>query len=338
MQPGPRNHLLDVAGLRVGHASDARLKSGVTAVVPDAPAVASVAVHGGAPGSRETELLAPERSVERVDAVVLSGGSAFGLIAGDGAQVWLWEQGRGHPVAGHRVPIVPAAIVFDLTGGGDHARPDSLRYRELGYAAASAATPDATEIGSVGAGTGCTTATLKGGLGSASARLGSGATVAALAVVNAVGTVTFGDSPHFRAAPFEIGEEFGGLGLPAKLPADAQQVVTKRGAAVAGANTAIAVIATDAVLSKAEARRLAVTAHDGLALAIWPAHTAADGDTVFALSTGRIDLPDDLLPRLELSAAAAAVVARAVARAVHAATPAADDPVPTWSGRWGSAR
>lgn len=338
MEPGPRNHLVDVAGLTVGHASDARLKSGVTAVVPEEAAIASVAVHGGAPGSRETALLLPERSVVRIDAVVLSGGSAFGLAAGDGAQAWLSQQGRGHPVAGYRVPIVPAAIVFDLAGGGDHDRPDSLRYRELGFAAAAVASKEATGLGSIGAGTGCTTATLKGGLGSASARLACGATVAALVAVNSVGCVTFGDSPHFRAAPFEAGEEFGGLGLPARLPPDAQWVLTKRGAIVAGTNTTIAVVATDVRLTKAEARRLAIVAHDGLALAIWPAHTAFDGDTVFALSTGRVAPPDDPLSRVELSATVAAVVARAVARAVYTAVPAAKDRVPTWTERWGARR
>ncbi len=321
-------------GLRVGHATDNELKSGVTVFLPDQPAIAAVHVAGGAPASRETELLRPENTVERVDALVLSGGSAFGLAAADGAMQWLAAHGRGFAVGSVRVPIVPAASLFDLINGG--AKPADLgsAYRALGAAACEAAAEDIV-LGSVGAGTGATTADLKGGFGAAETVLADGSRLAAFVAVNAVGRVTLGTAPHFRAAPFEQAAEFGGLGLPATLPPDAGAVVTKL-PTTPRANTTLAVIATDCALSRSEAKRLAIVAHDGIALAIYPAHTPFDGDTVFVLATGEREFSGSREALAALSAAAPATLARAIARGVFAATPAANDRFPTWQERYGT--
>ncbi len=325
------NLITDVTGLRVGNADDARLKSGVTVVVCDDPVIASVHVMGGSPGTRETDLLAPENTVDGVDAIVLSGGSAFGLDAAAGVTAALAEAGRGHVVGTARVPIVPAAILFDLLNGGDKDWGAAPPYAALGRAAfASAAGTFA--LGSLGAGTGATTANLKGGLGSASTRLPGGTIVAALVVVNAVGQATIGSGPHFWAGAFEIADEFGGLGLPRPFPDDATEL-NHKARARDRANTTLAIVATDARLTKPEAKRLAVTAHDGFARALWPAHTPFDGDLVFALATGRLTAPPDLVA---IGAAAAACTARAIARAIHAATAAPGDIVPTWRVRFGS--
>jgi D-aminopeptidase len=327
-----RNLLTNVPGLKVGNAHDAKLASGTTAIVFDEPAVASVDVRGGAPGSRETELLRPEQTVERVDAIVLSGGSAFGLDAPGGAMSWLREQGRGFAIGPVRVPIVPGAILFDLLNGGDKDWGRHAPYRDLGYAAAAAAGHDFA-LGTAGAGYGATTVNLKGGLGSASAQTREGAIVGAIVAVNAVGSVTVGSSPQFWAAPFERDDEFGGLGFPAPLPADAQAVRLKGGV---GRNTTIALVATDVTLTKQQAYRLAVTAQDGLARAIYPVHTPLDGDTVFAASTGRRPLTDPIHGFAELGALAANVLARAVARAVHeaAALPFVGA-LPSWKDKFG---
>ncbi|RUU53086.1 S58 family peptidase, partial [Mesorhizobium sp. M2C.T.Ca.TU.009.01.2.1] len=252
---GPRNLITDVAGLRIGNAADARLKSGVTVVLCDEPAVAGVQVLGGAPGTRETDLLEPQNSIATIHAVVLSGGSAFGLDAASGVQAALREKNIGVEVGGFRVPIVPAAILFDLRNGGDKDWGRYPPYRELGYEAVQAATGDFA-IGTAGAGTGALTSGLKGGLGSASTVLDSGVTIGALAAVNPTGSVTVGRSRHFWAAPFEIGDEFGGLGYPAQMPEDAREILLKYrdrrvGGEVEGGSTTIAVIATDAVLTKA---------------------------------------------------------------------------------------
>jgi len=341
--PGPLNLITDVAGLAVGHAAEPRLKSGVTVLLPDEPAVASVAVHGGAPGTRDTELLAPDQTVGAIHALVLSGGSAFGLDAASGVQARLRELGIGFAVGPARVPIVPQAIMFDLLNGGDKDWGRFPPYRDLGYAAVSAAAAGAFALGTIGAGVGATVGGprgqgLKGGLGSASAVLPDGTTVGAIVVVNALGFATVGDGPHFWAAPFEEEDEFGGLGLPSPIPASARTIRTKLDGLVAGANTTIAAVATDAALTKAEARRLAVMAHDGLARALWPSHTPFDGDAVFALSTGRRPLADPATDLIAIGAAAAAALARAVARGVHAATAEPGDVVETWSAAFGGAR
>ncbi|MCL4711285.1 MAG: P1 family peptidase [Pseudorhodoplanes sp.] len=312
-----RNLITDVAGVRVGHADDARLASGVTAIVFDEPAVAAADLRGGGPGTRDTELLDPAATVERIDAVTLSGGSAFGLDATAGVQAFLAEQGRGFAVGAARVPIVPGAILFDLENGGDKAWGRYTPYRDLGYAAATAATADFFALGTAGAGYGATTFNLKGGLGSASARTQGGVTVGAIVAVNAVGSVTVGNGPHFWAAPFEVGDEFGGRGFPEHLP---QEALSFRSKGVAGASTTIALVATDAILTKAQAKRLAIMAQGGLVRAIHPVHSPLDGDIVFAAATGKVALADPVLALSELGALAAHVLARAVARGVYQAT------------------
>ncbi|PWG18651.1 P1 family peptidase [Salibaculum griseiflavum] len=325
MTPGARNLITDVAGLQVGNAQDAGLKSGVTVLTADAPFVAGVAIMGGAPGTRETDLLAPDKTVEQVDALVLSGGSAFGLAAADGVMTGLRAMGRGFAVGPHRVPIVPAAILFDLMAGGDHGWQDTP-YPTLGRTALDTASAD-FNLGSIGAGTGCTTSTFKGGLGSASAILDNGHTVGALVAVNALGSATVGDGRHFWAAPFEQGDEFGGLGPARDFP---QQHRTKLDAP---RNTTIAIVATDAALTQAQCTRLATAAHDGMARALVPAHTPMDGDLVFAASTGDRALTAPAGDMLALGHAAATCLARAIARGVHAATPAPGDVCPCWAER-----
>lgn len=337
-RPGPTNSILDIPGLSVGHAQDARLKSGVTVVIPDRAAVASVHVMGGAPGTRDTELLSPDETVERVDALVLSGGSAFGLDACGGVQAWLRELGRGFAVGSALVPIVPGAILFDLLNGGNKDWGRFSPYRELGYAAAANASRDPFHPGTIGAGFGATTATLKGGLGSASLQLPSGVVVAALVAVNAVGTVTIGDTPHFWAAPFELEREFGALGLPHPTPSSATDLRLKGQMRVTDpaamppsrANTTIAIVATNADLTKAQAKRLSVMAHDGIARAVYPAHTPFDGDLVFSLATGEQPLAS-AMQFAELGATAANVLARAIARGIHAATTCPNDLLPAWA-------
>jgi L-aminopeptidase/D-esterase-like protein len=310
-----RNLITDVAGLKVGNAEDARLGSGTTAIVFDEPAIASADLRGGGPGTRETELLSAASTVERIDAITLSGGSAFGLDASSGAQALLREQGRGFAIREARVPIVPGAIVFDLLSGGDKNWGRYSPYRDLGYHAAQSASLDFA-LGSVGAGLGATVANLKGGLGSASAITADGLTIGALVVVNAVGSVTVGDGPHFWAAPFEQGKEFGGLGWPKAFGANDLALRSKGGERQA---TTIALIATDAKLSKAQAHRLAVMAQTGMSRAIYPVHTPLDGDLVFAAATGRKPLADPLLSLTALGTLAANVLARAIARAVYEA-------------------
>ncbi|MEO5324209.1 P1 family peptidase [Mesorhizobium sp. CC13] len=332
LKAGPLNLITDVAGLRVGNAADQKVKSGVTVILCDEATTAAVQVLGGAPGTRETDVLEPHNAVETINAVVLSGGSAFGLDAASGVQAALRERGVGFEVGGYRVPIVPAAILFDLRNGGDKDWGRYAPYRELGYDAVQAASAKFA-IGTAGAGTGALSAGLKGGLGSASTVLSTGVTVGALAAVNPVGSVTVGRTRHFWAAPFEIGDEFGDLGYPAPMPEDATRVLLKFRDKAYGANTTIAVVATDAVLTKAGAKRLAIAAHDGFARAIWPSHTPMDGDLVFALATGRsgkVLSPDETI---DLGAAAASTMARAIARGVHAATAAPGDVMPPWSAR-----
>jgi L-aminopeptidase/D-esterase-like protein len=330
------NLLTDIAGVRVGHADDATLASGVTAIVFDQPFVAAMDVRGGGPGTREGALLDLANTVEKVDAIVLSGGSAFGLEAGGGVQAWLAERGRGFKVRGAVVPIVPGAICFDLLNGGNKKWGRFAPYRELGFAAAAAA-GSGFALGSAGAGLGANTANLKGGLGSASAQTNDGVKVAALAVVNAVGSVTVGDGPWFWAAPFEIDGEYGGRGLPASFTSDMLTMRIKGGPTASEAeSTTLAVVVTDAALTKTQAKRLAMIAQTGFARAIYPVHAPMDGDVVFAASTGERQI-DPLIGLTELGMIAANVMARAIARGVHAATalpfPGA---LPSWRDRFGS--
>ncbi len=330
MKVGARNLITDVAGLTVGHAEDERIKTGATVLIGAQPFVAGVHVMGGAPGTRETDLLAPDKLVQEVDALVLAGGSAFGLDAASGVADRLRAEGRGFDVGGQRVPIVPGAIMFDLLNGGDKDWAENP-YKRLGAEALGAARADFA-LGSVGAGTGATLADLKGGLGSASVVLESGHVVGALVVVNAVGGVT-GPQGQFWAAPWEFGGEFGGLGPVAGFD-PAEEPVTKL---TPRAATTIAIVATDAALTQAQATRLAVAAHDGMARAIHPSHTPYDGDLVFAAATGEKPLRTPELDPLLLGHAAATCLARAIARGVYAATPAPGDVLPCWQDRFSSA-
>jgi len=325
-----RNLITDVPGVLVGHAQDARLASGATAIVFEAPAVGSIDVRGGGPGTRETALLDPAQTVQGIDAIALSGGSAFGLDAASGVQAWLREQGRGFAVRSARVPIVPGAILFDLLNGGDKDWGRYPPYRDLGYEAAASAGAG-FDLGNAGAGFGATTVNLKGGLGSASS-LCDGYAVGALAAVNAAGSVIAGDGPWFWAAPFERNGEFGGRGLPPSWPAGALDPVTKGSPRT---STTLAVVATDAVLTKAEAKRFAVMAQTGLARAIYPVHTPFDGDVVFAVSTARKPLADPMLGLTALGTVAANCLARAIARGVYEAA-ALPHPgaLPAWRDRF----
>lgn len=324
-RPGARNLITDVAGLRVGNASDAAIKTGCTVLLGDAPFTCGVSVMGGAPGTRETDLLAPDKTVEQVDALVLSGGSAFGLDAASGVADALRAEGRGFAVGDQNVPIVPSAILFDLLNGGDKNWPENP-YKTLGKQALEAASSDFA-LGSEGAGTGATTASLKGGLGSASVVLPTGHTIGALVAVNALGSATVGQSRHFWAAPFELDAEFGGLGPASDFP-DPHIPQTKL---AQHANTTIAIIATDAALTQAQCTRLATAAHDGFARALVPSHTPMDGDLIFAAATGARPLENPVPDTLFLGHAAASAMARAIARAVHSATPAPGDLQPCWS-------
>ncbi len=319
-RPGPRNLLTDVPGLRVGQAEDTQVRTGVTVVLPDEPAVAAVDVRGGGPGTSETDLLAPDTLVERVDALVLSGGSVYGLAAADGVVAALGAQGRGFTFRSTDVPapIVPGAILFDLAHGGDKAWGEQPPYLRLGRAALAAA--DARfALGTAGAGYGARAGALHGGVGSASVLTEDGWTVGALAAVNSFGSVVAPGGRAFWAGAYEVGAEFGGLGPPAARVAADDWGLAKRDA-LARANTTLAVVATDLALTPAEARRVAVMAQTGLARAIRPVHTHFDGDVVFALSTARRPLPAPAPWSLtRLGALAADTLARAVARAAYEA-------------------
>ncbi|MDT7553801.1 MAG: hypothetical protein QOI16_2337 [Pseudonocardiales bacterium] len=322
MRPGPFNALTDVAGLRVGHAQVAGGLTGTTVVLtPPEGAVAGADVRGAAPGTRETDLLQPGNTVTRVHAIVLSGGSAYGLAAAHGVMERLEAAGVGFAVPGGVVPIVPAAVVFDLGRGGAFAqRPDA----STGAAAYQAATDGPVAQGVVGAGTGAVVGGLKGGVGTASAVLDSGAVVAALVVLNAVGSAVDPIGvPHGLRAGLE-GE------FPPVEPG--VQATSAPGPLSPGTATTLAVVATDLTVDKAGAARLATMGHDGLARAIVPVHTVMDGDTIFGLSTCARPAPS-LEELFALHAAAADVVTRAIVHALLAA-----ETVTTPGGTWRSFR
>ncbi|MEG8279346.1 P1 family peptidase [Streptomyces sp. AHA2] len=327
--------LTDVAGLRVGHATragDGWLTGTTVVLAPEGGAVAAVDVRGGGPGTKETDALDPRNVVRKVEAIVLTGGSAYGLDAASGVMAWLEERERGVRVGvdpAHVVPVVPAACVFDLGRGGDfRARPDAATGRAAVEAAAAGEAGAPVAQGCVGAGTGAVTGALKGGVGSASTVLGSGVTVAALVVANAAGSTV---DPETGVL---YGELFQG---PVVYPdAQVHAAATRRLAEAAARsappplNTTLAVVATDADLTKAQAQKLAGTAHDGIARAVRPVHLLNDGDTVFALATGECALDAaDPLALNEILAAGADVVTRAIVRAVRAAEPV-DGPGGAW--------
>jgi L-aminopeptidase/D-esterase-like protein len=319
IRKGERNLITDVPGLKVGNAEDFKICTGVTVVLPEKPMAAAVDVRGGAPGTRETDALDPVTLVEGIDGLFLSGGSAFGLDAGGGVQTHLKAIGRGYEIAPDlpRVPVVAGAILFDLGSGGDKNWGDEPPYRRLGKQAAEQAGLD-FQLGNIGAGLGATAGAYKGGLGSASAVLENGITLGALVAVNAFGSPVMPGSDAFWAWPFELDGEFGGRRpesiCAAGLPDD------MKGSPQSGTNTTIAVIATDADLSRVELKRLAIMAADGFARALRPVHTPFDGDLVYAVSTGRqpVDGPRPLAV-LELGALAADTLARAIARGVYEA-------------------
>jgi L-aminopeptidase/D-esterase-like protein len=322
-RPGPHNLITDVPGLMVGQARDEAVRTGVTVILPDDRAVCACDVRGGGPGTRETDALAPDTLVDAVDAVVLSGGSSYGLGAADGVAAWLGANGRGFGLIDlpgvPRSPVVPAAILYDLANGGEKAWGLEPPYRRLGIAAAEAAAAD-FELGTAGAGYGAAAGQLKGGIGSASIVV-DGVTIGAIVAVNSFGSVVGGDGRTFWAAPFEIDGEFGGL-TPAGLAIAPDDWSLSKLASQPRANTTIAAVATDAALTPAQARRIAVMAQDGLARAIRPVHAPFDGDVVFALSTARRTLPaPEPLGLTRLGALAADCLARAVARAVYEASP-----------------
>jgi D-aminopeptidase len=327
-----RNLITDVPGVKVGNAHDPALASGVTVIRFDEPAVASGEVAGGAPGSFDTALLDPSMTVQQVDAVFLSGGSAFGLASGVGVQGALRAQGRGFAVGPVKVPIVTGAILFDLLNGGNKNWGRLAPYADLGFAATEAAAEIFT-LGTVGAGYGATTANLKGGLGSASAITASGFTVGAVVAVNAIGVATMGDSPHFWSAPYEIGQEFGGLGMGSPGSSGALAIKVKGDRP----STTIACVVTDASITKVQARRLALMANDGLALSIRPRHAPFDGDTVFFAGTGRKPLGSNVMRDItEIGTVAADCLARAVARGIYEATSLSfANALPSWKDRFG---
>jgi L-aminopeptidase/D-esterase-like protein len=311
-----RNLITDVAGLRIGNAHDAALGSGVTVALFDEPAVVSCEVMGGAPGTRETDLLQPDKMVPGIHAVVLSGGSAFGLDAASGVQAYLRQQGTGFPVGNVRVPLVSQAVVFDLNNGGNKDWGLYPPYRELGFQAAEKADLK-FDLGTTGGGYGATTANLKGGLGSASATTSSGHIVGALAIVNAIASAVIGDGPHFWAGALEEENEFGGHGHPTKVTPEKRQLIWKGRSQPA---TTIALVATDAVLTKAQAKRLAIASHAGLARGLRFSHALLDGDTIFAAATGHQPLRKEVAEFTELAALAADCLTRAIARGVYEAT------------------
>ncbi|MEU5309012.1 P1 family peptidase [Streptomyces sp. NPDC021562] len=326
--------LTDVAGVRVGHATrsgDGWLTGTTVVLAPEGGAVAAVDVRGGGPGTKETDALDPRNVVQRVEAVVLTGGSAYGLDAASGVMAWLEERGRGvrvGPDPTHVVPVVPAACVFDLGRGGDfRARPDAATGRAAVEEAAASAPGAPVREGCVGAGTGAVAGALKGGVGSASTVLASGITVAALVVANAAGGVLDPETGVLYGELFQ-----GRVDCPGERVREAARLRLAESAAANGLpplNTTLAVVATDAELSKAQAQKLAGTAHDGIARAVRPVHLLNDGDTVFALATGGRPLGASPLALNEILAAGADVVTRAIVRAVRAAEPV-DGPGGAW--------
>jgi L-aminopeptidase/D-esterase-like protein len=325
-RPGSRNLITDVAGLKVGHATNEVVRSGVTVLLCESGWAAAVDVRGGGPGTRETDALAPENLVGRAHAVVLAGGSVFGLAAADGVAASLSAQGTGLKLrtGSPSIPIVPCAVLHDLGNGGDKDWGLSPPYRDLGLRASTAAQADFA-LGSCGAGRGAQAGMRKGGIGSASLDCHGGLVVGALVAVNSVGSVLMPDGKTFWAWPFELQKEFGGGGPPQTAmdlsdPAPDEARLLGLGRLRSGVNTTIAVVACNADLSSVDCRRVAMMAQDGIARAVRPAHTPFDGDTVFALASAELPLDNNVLRAAQvgrIGSAAADCLARAIARAVH---------------------
>ena len=323
-EPGKHNAITDVSGILVGQAADGNAATGVTVIVPETPCVCAVDVRGGGPGTRETDALAAETLVDRVDAVVLAGGSVYGLAAADGVTAALGAAGKGFsliPQPGVPVsPIVPAAILYDLANGGDKAWGETPPYAQLGRQALAACTAQ-VENGRAGAGYGARAGAYPGGTGTASWVTEDGWEVGAIAAVNSFGSPYMPGTRKFWAAPYEVDGEFGGRGLPPKAaPAADFPPDSKLGQPSPRQNTTICAVAVNAALTKSDAKRLAIMAQDGLARAIRPAHATTDGDVVFALATGARDLAaPESLTLARLGSIAADCLSRAIARGVHAA-------------------
>jgi L-aminopeptidase/D-esterase-like protein len=321
-KPGPKNLITDVAGLRVGQAHDVVARTGVTVLLAQTPVVTAADVRGGAPGSRDIEGLDPVMLSPPIDALVLSGGSVFGLDAAGGVMGWLTTQGRGFAIGpgAPLVPIVPSAILFDLANGGDKAWGEEPPYRRLGRAASVSAADDFA-LGNAGAGYGAMCGTVKGGVGSTSVVTANGFTVGALVAVNAVGSALIPGTDIFWAFAFEQGNEFGGRKPQGPLPHVDLDLPPDLKGARSGQNTTLAIVATDAALSRVELKRIAIMAHDGFARALRPVHTPFDGDIVFAMATANKPVTGEVraFEVLRLGHIAADCVARAIARGVYEA-------------------
>jgi len=320
-KPGPTNSLTDVAGLKVGNAHDAKIATGATLILAETPAVAACAVAGGGPGTRETDLLTAGRLVEQVDAVVLSGGSSYGLAAADGVAAALGADGRGYGMTDRagipKSPIVPSAILYDLNNGGDKDWGREPPYRALGLAAYDAATTQPAPQGKSGAGYGARAGNREGGLGSASIVSDDGMTVAALAAVNSFGSTTLPGTDVFWAWPFEEDGEFGGARPPADYHTPSDDLRGTKLAPQPGQNTTIACVATDVALTPYQAERVAQMALSGFSRAIRPVFAPFDGDAVFVLSTGKVALPGVEPHTLtRIGEMAAGTLARAIAKGV----------------------
>lgn len=332
IRPGPRNLITDVEGILVGNAEDHRVRTGVTVIYPEERCPAAADVRGGAPGTWNIQAMDATSLRNEVDAIVLSGGSMYGLDAGGGVVAALGARGRGIGFGGAVIPVVPGAILFDLANGGDKGWGAAPPYAALGRAALDAAGAEFA-LGNAGAGLGARSGALKGGLGSASTVTADGLQIGALVAVNSFGSAVMPGTDRFWAGPHEMGEEFGGLGPP---PADwrgtAEMPLPPGFALNPMANTTIAVVACNAALSKGDLQRLAIMAQDGLARAIRPIHTPFDGDTVFAMATGRVALTNPAM-LARLGHLAADTLARAVARGVYHAASLGDRP--GWRERFG---
>ena len=319
--PGKRNLITDVAGLKVGQAEDEAVRTGVSVLMADEPALAVVDVRGGAPGTRDTEALSPINLVGQIDAITLSGGSVFGLDAPSGVTSVLRAQGRGFRIAPNAppVPIVPGAILFDLMNGGDKAWGDAAPYRALGAKAAEAADGEFA-LGNAGAGYGAMAGRYKGGIGSASFVIDGGYTVGALVAVNALGSPVMPGSDVFWAWPFEQDGEFGGRRPANPMPVMPDLPPDMKGMSRPSTNTTIAIIATDADVSRIELMRATIMAADGFARALRPVHTPFDGDIVFGVATAKRALGEARdRAVMQLGNAAADCLARAIARGVYEA-------------------
>jgi L-aminopeptidase/D-esterase-like protein len=324
---GMRNLITDVDGLAVGNTECPEVRSGVTVILPDERVVAACDVRGGAPGTRDTDALDATCIADAIDAIVLSGGSTYGLEAASGAVAWLGARHRGFRMgkAPRVSPIVPSAVLFDLSNGGDKDWGEMPPYREWGRRACEIAGND-IELGNVGAGMGALVGDLKGGLGSASAVEGE-LQIGALMAINAFGSAVIPGTRHLWAGPYELGGEFGGHNWPTQRPAvsaiDPLRGCRSESPPIApGGNTTIGVVATNAVLAPAEAKRIAIMAQDGLSRGIRPIHSHVDGDVIFVISTGRIKVAEGerLTYLLRLGSMAADCVVRAIGRGVWAAS------------------